>query len=181
MTGPEWIADRDRWPENRVAEKSPASEVEAKIMKEVLSLAREQERDEDSENDPFENLLQRHNLLRALRIQAWVRRFTTNRHRKGPLTSDDLREVRNWRIKRERAKDSLRPHFEHTKQSLNLVENQHGILECHGRIQGDCPIYVPANSGFTRKLVQRYHVETLHGGVLLTMAAVRETYWVPTL
>ena len=59
--------------------------------------------------------------------------------------------------------------------------NQHGILECRGRIQGHCPIYLPADSEFTKKLVQRYHVETLHGGVLLMMAAVREIYWVPTL
>ena len=34
---------------------------------------------------------------------------------------------------------------------------------------------------FTRKLVQRIHVETLHGGVALTMAAIREQYWIPTL
>ena len=34
---------------------------------------------------------------------------------------------------------------------------------------------------FTRKLVERVHVETLHGGVGLTMAAVREDYWVPKL
>ena len=150
-------------------------------MKEVLSLAQEQGRDKDSENDPFENLFQRHDLLRAVRILAWVRRFTTNRHRRGPLTADDVREVRDWWTKREQAKDSLRPHFEHTKQSLNLVMNQHGILECRGRIQGHYPIYLPADSGFTRKLVQRYHAETLHGGVLLTMAAVREIYWIPTL
>ena len=141
LTGPEWLADRDRWPGNRVAEKSPASEVEAKVMKEVLSLAQEQGRDKDSENDPFENLLQRHDLLRALRILAWVRRFTTNRHRRGPLTADDVREVRDWWTKREQAKDSLRPHFEHTKQSLNLVMNRHGILECRGRIQGHYPIH----------------------------------------
>ena len=51
FTGPEWLADRDRWPENRVAEKSPASEVEARVMKEVLILAQDQERDKDSEND----------------------------------------------------------------------------------------------------------------------------------
>jgi hypothetical protein len=93
LTGPEWLADRARWPENRVAEKSPASKVEAKVMKEVLSHAQEQGRDKDSENDPFENLLQRHDLLRALRILAWVRCFTTNRHRRGPLTADDVREV----------------------------------------------------------------------------------------
>ena len=36
------------------------------------------------------------------------------------------------------------------------------------------------HSVFTRKLVQRTHVETLHGGVLLIMAAIRERYWTPT-
>ncbi|CAB4018128.1 Hypothetical predicted protein [Paramuricea clavata] len=71
-------------------------------MKEVLSLAQEQEqeRDKESENDPFENLLQRHDLLLSLRILAWVRRFSTNRHRRWSLTSDDVREVRDWWTKR---------------------------------------------------------------------------------
>ncbi len=40
-------------------------------------------------------------MRRTLRVQAWVLRFTTCRHRKGPLTSDDLRSVREWWIKRE--------------------------------------------------------------------------------
>ena len=34
---------------------------------------------------------------------------------------------------------------------------------------------------FTKKLVQRVHCETLHEGVGLTMATVREQYWVPPL
>ena len=64
---------------------------------------------------------------------------------------------------------------------LNLVENQQGILECQGRIQGQRSIYLPADSEFTRKLVQRIYLETLHGCVQLTMAAVQGTYWIPTL
>ena len=43
------------------------------------------------------------------------------------------------------------------------------------------PVYLPADSMFTRKLVQRIHAETLHRGVSLTMAAVRESYWIPKL
>ena len=43
------------------------------------------------------------------------------------------------------------------------------------------PVYLPADSTFTRKLVQRIHAETLHGGVSLTMATVRESYWIPKL
>ncbi len=181
LTGPERLADRACWPENCVVEKSPASEVAVKVMKEVLSLTQVQQQDKASENDSSEKLLQRHDLLCTLRIQAWVCRFTTNHHRRGPLTSDDLREVRDWWTKREQTKDSLRPHFEHTKLTLNLVMNKQGILERHRRIQGLCPIYLPADSEFTRKLVQIYHVETLHGGVLLMMAVVREIYWVLTL
>ena len=39
-------------------------------------------------------------------------------------------------------------------------------------------MYLPVDATFTRKLVQRIHAETLHGGVSLTMAAVSE---IPTL
>ncbi len=34
---------------------------------------------------------------------------------------------------------------------------------------------------FTEKLVQRVHCETLHGGLGLTQAALREKFWVPRL
>ena len=54
-------------------------------------------------------------------------------------------------------------------------------MVCRGRIQGSHPIYLPHKAVFTRKLVQRIHCETLHGGVGLTMAAVRERYWIPRL
>ena len=74
-----------------------------------------------------------------------------------------------------------KPHFEQYKCELNLVANVDRILECHGRIQGRYPVYLPVDALFARKLVQRIHVETLHGGVSLTLAAVHEQYWVPTL
>ena len=43
-----------------------------------------------------------------------------------------------------------------------------------GRIRGNYPIYLPRDAEFTEKLVQRIHCKTLHGGIGLTMAAVRE-------
>ena len=54
-------------------------------------------------------------------------------------------------------------------------------MTCHGRIQGQTPVYLPNNSKFTEKLIQKVHYETLHGGVGLTMTAVRERYWMPKL
>ncbi len=64
---------------------------------------------------------------------------------------------------------------------LNLQPNQSGLLECRGRVQGHYPIYLPETEIYTEKFVQQAHKETLHGGVGLTMAKVREKHWVPRL
>ena len=89
--------------------------------------------------------------------------------------------MKEWWIKRVQTQDMQKPEFEQTIQMLNLVPNEDGVLECHGRVQGKHPVYIPADATFTRTLVQRIHAETLHGGVPLTMAAIREMYWIPTL
>ena len=64
---------------------------------------------------------------------------------------------------------------------LNLQLNQDRLLECRGRLQGIYPIYVPDGTTFAEKLIQHAHKATLHGGVGLTMAKVREQYWIPRL
>ena len=167
--GPVWLSDPEKWPDNPVTAKSPASEEEAKTIKEVLNLAQQQHNQDRNE---FDELLERNNLRRVLRAHAWVIRFTTRRERRGPLTSQDTLEVKEWWIKRVQTQDMQKPKFEQTKQMLNLVPNKDGVLECHGLIQGKHPVYIPADATFTRKLVQRIHAETLHGGVSLTMAAI---------
>ena len=70
-------------------------------------------------------------------------------------------------------------HFQADKEQLNLELNADGVWECRGRIQGECPVYLPDSVLYTAKVVQRAHVTTLHGGVGLTMAKVREKLWVP--
>ena len=64
---------------------------------------------------------------------------------------------------------------------LNLQRNQSGLLECRGRVQGHYPIYLPDTEIYTEKFVQQAHEDTLHSGVGLTMAKVRENHWVPGL
>ena len=71
--------------------------------------------------------------------------------------------------------------FQADKLQLNLQDNDQQVLECRGRIMGEYPIYLPDNHPFTAKLVFNAHLSTLHGGVGLTMAKVREKYWVPRL
>ena len=181
-TGPEWLQDHDRWPTNPITETSADSEAaEAKIIKEVLCVAQA----EETKTDEFDDLLERRDLRRVLRTSASILRFVRNCRRKqkqrGPLTTPEVDEMKTWWIKCVQLQDSTTPHHERTKVALNLQKNVEGLLECRGRIRGKYPTYLPPDAPFTRKLVQRIHVETLHGGVGLTMAAVREDYWIPKL
>ena len=133
----------------------------------------------------FDELLERRDLQSVLRISAWILRFVCNCQSKqgqnGPLTTTEVNKMKNWWIKRVQLQDSITAHHEWTKVALTLQKNVEGLLECRGRIRGKYPVYLSSNGPLTRKLLERVHVETLHGGVGLTMAAVREDYWVPTL
>ena len=40
--------------------------------------------------------------------------------------------------------------------------NQEGIYECHSRMQGDYPVFIPHKSLLAEKLVEEAH---FHGGV----------------
>lgn len=64
------------------------------------------------------------------------------------------------------------------QKRLGLKENKQGILKCQGRVQGHYPIYLPDTHPYTVKLVEDVNHCTLHGGVGLTMACIREPYWV---
>ena len=137
--------------------KSPASEEEAEPIKEVLNLSQQQHNQDRNE---FDELLERNDLRRALHAHAWVLRFTTRRERRGPPTRQVTQEVKEWWIKRVQTQDMQKRQFEQTRQMLNLVPNEDGVLECHGRIQGKRAMYLPGDATFTRKLVQRIHAET---------------------
>ena len=179
-TGPEWLQDQPQWPENLVTQSSSASEQEAKVIREVLGAAQT-----TPEDDDLDELLKRASLQRSLRVGAWLKRFLYNcrnqNRKRGPLVTEELEEVREWWIRRIQERDSAEPHYSQVKACLNLQPNAQGLMVCEGRIQGKHPIYLPRNAEFTEKLVQQLHFDTLHGGVGLTMAAVRERYWVPKL
>ena len=86
-----------------------------------------------------------------------------------------------WWIRRvqRRAKSSAR--YLDERLQLNLQENDEVILECRGRIQGMYPIFIPDDCEFAVKLVEEAHRTSLHGGVGLTIAKIREEYWIPRL
>ena len=59
-SGPAWLRDPESWPENPVTEKSKASEKEAKVTKEVLSMAKSCL--EEEEQNEFDRLFNSHDL-----------------------------------------------------------------------------------------------------------------------
>ena len=179
-TGPEWFQHPQKWPNNPVVRTSPEAEAEAKVIHEVLCVLQT-----EPASDEFDDLLERSSFHRTLRICAWINRFIHNSRRPGkrvgPIATEGVKAVKEWWIKRVQFRDTLQSHYPDTCGRLGLEASEHGILVCKGRIQGSYPIYLPHNAPFMKKLVQRVHCETLHGGVGLTMAAVREQYWVPRL
>ena len=179
--GPEWLSDAENWPLNIETKSTEESEVEAKPIKEIFKASVEM-------RDQFDEILEKYTYWNTMRLMAWMNRFATNCRAKkadrikGPLTTEEIQSQIMWWIKRVQARSESKERFKNEQQRLNLQKNNQGIYKCMGRIQGSYPIYLPSDSLFSEKIVADAHViATLHGGVSLTMAYVRQTYWIPRL
>ena len=109
-TGPEWLQDPRKWPHNLVTQSSPATEQEARVIREVLGMVRT-----TTEHNDLDQLLERTNLQRALRVGAWLKRFLYNCRNKiknlGPLLTEEIEEVRDWWMRRIQRRDNTAPHY----------------------------------------------------------------------
>ena len=174
------MSKQDEWPEDKETTPTDDTEAEAKIIKQFLGASVNAESD-------YDQIINKHSFWKAVRITCWIRRFLRNcraaksTRLKGPLTTEETQgEIQEW-VRREQHAVADTDAFKEDSMRLNLVKNADGIYECHGRIQGSYPIYLPPNRVFTEKLVMDAHLLTLHGGVGLTMAKVRSQYWIPRL
>ena len=64
-----------------------------------------------------------------------------------------------------------------SKQQLNLKLSEEG----YGRIRRQHPVFIPRECKLAETLIEEAHIQTIRGGVTLTMAKIRSKYWVPTL
>ena len=135
----------------------------------------------------MDKLLEAHDLRKVMRVGAWVKRFVNNskcpinKRKTSPLSTAEIQDQYLWWTKRTQRDATINGEIEKSKIQLNLQPNDAGVLECRERIEGDYPVFLPQNHLFTRKLVEQVHLTTLHGGVGMTMAKVRDQYWVPKL
>ena len=167
------MASRDQDPTNR------RKQGRKKVQRELFAFGVEG-------SDDLDAVLDRFGLRKAMRVCAWISKFTHNsRHPsakiEGALTTEEIAAQELFWVKRARRQGMSAITFAEDTVQLNLQLNMEGVWECRGRIQGEYPIYLPDDTLFTAKLVQREHVTTLYGGIGLTMAKVREKYWVPRL
>ena len=177
-SGPEWLSDPRKWPENLVTAPSKESNQEVKTTKELFALA-------VNSDDELDELLAKSSYWKTLRVCAWIMRFAQNartkraNRTKGPLTTEEIgKKTLFWLM---RAQNQGTANMEEDRLRLNLQRNKDGLLECRGRLPGPYPIYIPDATTFAEKFVQHAHKATLHGGVGLTMAKIREEYWIPRL
>ena len=89
--GPSWLTNQDEWPQDIVTIATPQSRAEAKITKEVFNAAVES-------TDQLDKVLATFSLSKAIRINAWISRFTHNcqvtreERKSGPMTTQEIND-----------------------------------------------------------------------------------------
>ncbi|XP_046863400.1 uncharacterized protein LOC124457160 [Xenia sp. Carnegie-2017] len=175
MKGPAWLSERSLWPPDLTVKPSVDSKSEAKATRVVLNTAIQQ-----SDFAILSDVLEKNPLQEAIRIGAWVKRFIDNarqnrdNRKHGPLTSEEVEEQYMSWIKMVQAGVTENPKSQTDLIQLNVQPDDDEILRCHGQKQGEFPIYLPDGALFTMKLVEDAHLETLQGGVILTMAMIEK-------
>lgn len=182
LNGPPWLSNPSDWPPEITTKATDETNAELKRdQRAVLNCALE------DHADAMDCVLEKFSYWKAMRISAWIARYLFNlksvstKRRRGALTTEEIQSQVKWWIKKEQMRYENTDQMEEDKLRLNLQENESGLLECKGRIQGEYPIYIPPTSKLAEKIVMHEHVRTLHGGVGMTMAAVRNAYWIPRL
>ena len=97
--GPTWLSDPSQWPPDKTLEASAESKAEGKITREIFATAM-------PVHDSLEQLLDKYELWKVLRVGAWMRRFiqnsklTAGNRESGPLTTAETEAQIKWWVKR---------------------------------------------------------------------------------
>ncbi|XP_070524007.1 uncharacterized protein [Cardiocondyla obscurior] len=189
-TGPAWL--------------SPYDELNARLFHQEIPRTHEEERPArvhivENKKQENEMLLQFSSLTRLLHITAWCRRWPARlRKRKNQdqdLELSELEDAKNLWIKHSQdiffSKEIKAIKNKQTllRQSalykLNPFVDKNEILRVGGRLQHSSinynqkhPIILSKDSYFAKLVIDKCHRMTLHGGVQLTLATIRQRYWI---
>ena len=169
LRGPSWLSDESARPEQPAILETDEAKAE-RHKKETVLLA--EDKAHGAVKDWAEGLLHKFPYWKLLRITAYVNRFIDGckkSRRVGPITKSEIGEAeKKWiQITQETC---------NMKTDLRLAKDEDGLIRCNERIQGYTPIFIPRESLLARRIIEHYHVQTLHGGVAATMNKVRLRY-----
>ena len=167
FNGPSWLQTPDEWPPKIMLESSDQSEAEAKPIKSVFKMRVEIN---EEKGDKLDEILEKFQFQKVMKVTAWVMRFIENcrsgkrEYINGPLTTQEINDhaVLFW-IKRVQSRHENTEKFKDDQQQLGLQKNANGVYVCHGRIQGEYPVYLPPSALFSERLVMNAHLSTLDG------------------
>ena len=176
-----WLSNHSNWPLHLAFKPSVDSQSESKAMREIIDTCNEEEK-----ATILLGVLKKYSLGKTLRIGTWVKIFLDNSQVKtsqsrqhGPLTKDEIDQQCQWWIGKVQAEAKGDPKFANDPAQLNIQADTNGNLKYRGRVQGKLPIYLLDSSLFSMKYVEETHLVKLHRGVILTMAKIREQFWIP--
>ena len=135
-------------------------------------------------SNTFDKFLEKYGLYKFFRTTSWIKRFLYNcqkNKRSDPLKTNEIEHQKKFWIKREQQKVKDTEKFKISKEKLDFQQNVEGIYVCSGRIEGSHAVFIPPSSLLAGKSIFQAHKNTLHWGVVLTIASVRSNYWIPTL
>ncbi|XP_076397868.1 uncharacterized protein LOC143266117 [Megachile rotundata] len=185
LSGPTWLSeDYSRWPISDI----PAVDVpERRTVTTLISYP-------DTSNI-FERFS---SIIRLQRVIAYCMRFFTNASQQtkitGPLSLDEIRKAHNLIIKctqaqyfaKELTELKQKNHVSRSSKILALSPfiDRDGIIRVGGRLQKSKlsygqkhPILLPKSSHITHLVVRNEHNNQLHAGILGTLNAIRQRYW----
>ncbi|KAL0803354.1 hypothetical protein ABMA28_017417 [Loxostege sticticalis] len=153
-----------------------------------------------NEENIIDNLLQKHSsFAKVQRIVTWILRALTPQRSKLPTTYLTLQELQKAKliIIKHVQMNELGAEIKHLRQHervesksklLDLkpfIDNEN-VLRVGGRLKEALipyemkhPKIIPKESRLATLLIKQAHQQTYHGGARLTMAQLRQEYWIP--
>ncbi|CAB4021136.1 Hypothetical predicted protein, partial [Paramuricea clavata] len=99
MNGPGWLSEPAKWPEQLQIKPSEKSEFESRMVKEVMKVTI------PKEADFIDSLLEKFQLLKAVRVLAWVKRFIDNlvygKKVNGPLATEEMQRQMQTKLEKD--------------------------------------------------------------------------------
>ncbi|XP_004208728.3 uncharacterized protein LOC101238494 [Hydra vulgaris] len=134
--------------------------------------------EEIKENRTFEELWNKYNYWKILRISLFIKRFIYNCRNKekivGPIKTEEMIEAETVNVKHLQGSVVL-------KADVELKQDEKNLWRCHGRVTGYSPIFIAKGFLLFLRIIEHHHTKTLHGGVGDTMGSIRERFWIPNL